>query len=58
VISGTTKVMLRRAASRLGVHHGGRWLNRDRLLICCYHSLRELGDAGLAPPVAKREKAA
>ena len=44
MISGTTKVMLRRAASRLGVHHGGRWLNRDRLLICCYHSLRENDD--------------
>ena len=40
VIGGATKAMLRRAASRLGVHHGGRWRNRQRLVICCYHSLR------------------
>jgi len=47
----------RTTAARLGGKRPTLAVER-KMLRRCYHSLRELGDAGLAPPVAKREKAA
>ena len=39
--AGTVRQLIHWLACRAGVHHVGRRLHRHRLLICCYHGIRD-----------------